>query len=102
MVKSSSKQGSNPKAAEWALNIYEAVKSNLSHYQVRTINRVIVSGKRCDGITSDQKSKRGGGTTSDQKSNKSISKKDVTILKQDMIRLNTITNEAYTILKKYK
>ena len=53
-----------------------------------------MSGKRYDGITSCEISKRGGGRTSDQKSTKSISKKDTT-------RLNVIIDEANTILKKY-
>ena len=71
-VKGSSTWDSKPKAAEWALKRYEAGKSNLFHYQPRTIKRVTVSGKKCDVMTSDEKSKRGGAMTSDQKSTKPI------------------------------
>ena len=102
MVKGSSKWGSSTMTIEQLLEIYEAGKSNLSSYQARHIKRVIVSGKRCAGITSDDKIKRGGGTTSDQKNTNSISKKDMTISKKDTTRLNAIIDEANTVLKKYK
>ena len=102
MVRGSSKWGISPKVEEWALKRYEAGKSNLTPYQIKTIKRFVVSGKRCDGIISDETNKRSGGTTSNKTSTKSISKIDTTISKKDMTRRKDITDEANIILKKYK